>query len=52
MPFFFVLVAIASILFSWQEAYELYVLQCKEDEGQDEAVDYDSGNDGEINDDD
>ena len=26
------LIVIASILFSWQEAYEMYYLQCQEDE--------------------
>ena len=26
------LIVIASILFSWQEAYEMYYLQCLEDE--------------------
>ena len=32
VPFYMFLVVIASILFSWQEAYELYVLQCTDDE--------------------
>ena len=32
LPFYFFLVVIASVLFSWQEAYEMYVLQCKEED--------------------
>lgn len=32
VPFYFFLIVIASVLFSWEEAYQMYYLQCKEDE--------------------
>ena len=32
LPFYMFLIVIASVLFSWQEAYEMFYLQCMEDQ--------------------
>ena len=34
IPFYMFLIVIASVLFSWQEAYEMYYVQCQEEEGE------------------